>query len=227
MSVEFTVVSIGALSHNRLWGEGAAVRTPHATTTYVEHAGRRIVVDPSLPVAALAARFDERTGKKLSEVTDVFCTTLRPVHRRGIEVFGGAKWWAAEQELAAYRSHLEGLLESAERLSGEDAGTIQADLKLLERFGPAPDKFGEQVSLYPLAGASVGSTGLLLTPPTMTIAVAGDAAVTRAHIERGQVWEGSADAEAAIESLRDLLEVADIIIPGHDNLTLTPRQRWL
>ena len=35
MSVEYRVISIGALSHNRLWGETAAVRTAHATTTVI------------------------------------------------------------------------------------------------------------------------------------------------------------------------------------------------
>lgn len=54
MSVEYCVVSIGALSFNRLWGEGVPVRTAHATTTLVKTGKRVILVDPSLPVAALA-----------------------------------------------------------------------------------------------------------------------------------------------------------------------------
>ena len=54
--------------------------------------------------------------------------------------------------------------------------------------------------------------------------IAGDAVVTAEHLRRGQVWEGCADAEAAMDSLSDLLEVADVIVPGHDNLTLSPRQ---
>lgn len=227
MSVEFCIVSIGALSHNRLWGESAKVRTAHATTTYIEAARRRILVDPSLPATALAARFNERTGKKLSEVTDVFCTTLRPVHRRSIKALPDAAWWVSELELQSYRHHLEALRETADRLSSDDAAIAEADLKLLERFRPAPDKFDEQLSLYPLPGASVGSAGLLLTPPTMTIAVAGDAAITGGHIERGQVWQGCMDAEAAMDSLRELLELADVIVPGHDNLTFTPRRQWL
>ena len=97
MSVEFLVVSIGALSHNPLWGEPSPVRTAHATTTYVEDGPRRILVDPSLPAIALAARFNERTGKMLQDVTDVFCTTLRSVHRRSIEAMPSAAWWAHPQ----------------------------------------------------------------------------------------------------------------------------------
>jgi len=227
MSVEFCVVSIGTLSHNRLWGEGGPVRTAHATTTYIDDGRRRILVDPSLPAGALAARFNERTGKTIADVTDVFCTTLRPVHRHSIEAFRDATWWVNEVELQRYHSHLEGLLGSAGRLSDIDARAAEADLKLLERFRPAPEKFGPQISLYPLEGPSAGSAGLLLTPPVMTIAIAGDAALTEEHIRRGQVWQGSGDAEAAGQSLQDLLEIADVIVPGHGNITIAPRANWL
>ena len=227
MSVEYCIISIGALSHNRLWGEGAAVRSSHATTTYIESDDRRILVDPSLPDVMLESRFNERTGKTLADVTDVFCTTLRPVHRRSITALPDAAWWVNELELQSYQSHLEMLKDSADRLSEEDAVQIEADLELMERFRPAPDKFTEQVSLYPLGGASVGSAGLLLTPPQTTVAIAGDCAVTHGHAMAGQIWSGCVDAEAAMESFRELFEIADAIVPGHDNLMLTPRQQWM
>lgn len=226
MSVEYCVVSIGALSHNRLWGETAAVRTAHATTTLVSEEDRLILVDPSLPPLVLAARLGERTGKAVADVTDVFCTTLRPVHRRGIEAFGSARWWCAEDELETYLQHLGELESSAERLDGEQAAAVEADLKLLRRFQPAPEKFARGVHLYPLAGPSVGSAGLLLAQSTSTILVAGDAALTAEHVHRGTVWEGCADAAAAGRSLRDILEVADVIVPGHDNMMLSPG-RWI
>jgi glyoxylase-like metal-dependent hydrolase (beta-lactamase superfamily II) len=226
MAMDYEVISIGTLSHNRLWGEGAAVRTAHATTSLVTDGQQRILVDPSLPPAALAARFFERTGRQLDDVTDVFCTTLRPVHRRSIEALSEARWWVGETELTVYRGHLEGLLDSAERLSPEDAATVRSDLELLEHFQPAPDKFTPQVSIYPLLGASPGSTGLLLTPATTTVVIAGDAVLTAEHLRRGQVWEGCADRKAALESLQDLMELADIVIPGHDNIAFSPR-RWL
>jgi len=226
MMVEYSVISIGTLSCNRLWGEGAAVRTAHATTTLVRTKYRAILVDPSLPAAALAARFGERTGKSLQDVTDVFCTTLRPVHRRSLEALAHANWWCSGEELGAYGDFLRRQQDTAARRESEDAGVIKTELKLLERFKPAPDKFDDQVSLYPLPGASEGSAGLLLTPPTTTIVIAGDAALTSEHVSHGQVWQRSADTAAAVQSLQDLLEIADVIIPGHDNHMPTPR-RWL
>ncbi len=226
MAVEFRVISIGTLSHNRLWSEGAPVRTSHATSTLVREDERLILVDPSLPAPALAARFNERTGLTLDDVTDVFCTTLRPVHRRAIAALEGARWWTFELELESYRRHLEGLAETSERLSSDDTELIESDLKLLERFAPAPEQFSDQVQLYPLVGASPGSAGLLLTPAASTIVIAGDAAITTEHVQRGQAWQGCADAEAAVESLGDIIELADVIVPGHDNIILSQR-RWL
>ena len=222
MTVEYRVVSIGALSRNRLWGEGAVVRTAHATTTLVREGERTILVDPSLPSTVLQARLHERSGLRLADVTDVFCTTLRPVHRRAIEGLDGAAWWAAERELEAYRHHLEELLESAGRLRSEDAASVREDILLVERFRPAPDGFGPQISLFPLPGTSPGSCGLLLTPATKTVLVAGDAVLTGEHLAAGQVWQGAWDAEAATESLREAMEIADIIVPGHDNVVLSP-----
>ena len=226
MSVEYCIISIGTLSHNRLWGEGAPVRTPHATTTLVRDEGRSILVDPSLPAQALAARYNERTGGQLADVTDVFCTTLRPVHRRSIAAFDEAVWWAGEAEIETYRSHLTGLLDSAERIDADDANAIEADLALLGRFRAAPESFTRQVHFYPMLGASPGSAGLLLNPATSTIVIAGDAAVSTAHVQAGQIWKGCADTEGAMASLTDLLELADVIVPGHDNVMFTPG-RWL
>ncbi|MCY2929099.1 MAG: MBL fold metallo-hydrolase [Planctomycetota bacterium] len=223
MSVDFRVISLGTLSRNRLWGEGAAVRTAHATTTLVMAGKRRILVDPGLPGQILGARYNERTGGSLADVTDVFCTTLRPAHRRGLEAMPHAKWWCSERELESYAQHLEGLAESAGRLAGDDATALEAERKLIGRFLGAPEKFDELVGLYPLEGPSVGSAGLLLTPPTRTILIAGDAALTIDHVERGQVWEGGVDPEAAMASLQDMLEVADLIVCGHDNVMVAPR----
>lgn len=226
MSIDYSVVSIGTLSHNRLWGETAAVRTAHATTTLVSEENRMILVDPSLPELVLSTRLGERTGKALTDITDVFCTTLRPTHRRGIEAFASARWWCNEMELETYRRHLEELASSAARLDAQQADVVEADLKLLRRFQSAPEKFTRGIHLYPLAGPSEGAAGLLLAQATSTILVAGDAALTAEHVQRGIVWEGSADTQAAARSLQDILEVADVIIPGHDNLMLSPA-RWM
>ena len=225
MTAQYCVISIGTLSANRLWGESAAVRTAHATTTLVTADDRLILVDPSLPGRVLDARLNERTGKQLADVTDVFCTTLRPVHRRGLPELTHANWWCYEAELDAYSAGLASTQDSADRIHADTDGMAE-ETDLVSRFRPCPAQFGRQVSLYPLIGASPGSAGLLLTPPTQTILIAGDAAITAEHIQRGQVWQGCHDTTAALETLTDLLEIAEIIICGHDNVAISARP-WL
>lgn len=226
MSVNFTVVSIGTLSSNPFWKEKPGVRTAHATTTLVRDQDRVILVDPSLPDVALVSRLYERTGLGADDITDVFCTTLRPSHRRALTAFPKARWLASEEELSSYRKHLEGLHESSHRQGGDIDHAVHSDLELTRRFSPAPDKITEAVSLYPLPGPSAGNAGLLLAGMSMTVLVAGDAAPTVEHVLAGQIWTGCADVETAKASLADLLEIADVIVCGHDNYMLSPG-RWM
>lgn len=222
MSCELTIVSIGTTSHNLLWDEQASVRTAHATTSLLRDESRAILVDPSLPANLLVGRLYERTGKGPEQVTDVFCTTLRPEARRGIEAFAHANWWANELELQWYHQHLEALSETADRLGTDDLATAEEEIELLRRFKPAPETFGEFVTTYPLYGATPGCSGLLVANPIETIVVAGPAVVTGEHLRRGMVWEQSHDTDQAMESLSDLLELADVVVPGFDNITMVP-----
>ena len=226
MPVEYRIISIGTLSHNLLWNESTAARTQHATTTLVTDGERRILVDPSLPGGILEGRLFERTGQTAKSITDVFCTTLRADFRRGLEAFDHAEWWCSEMELEWYTQHLVALADSAGRLDSEEAENIEKDLALTGRFRPAPDKFSDQVGLYPLAGPTAGCAGVLLTPATSTVIIAGPAAPTAEHIERGMVWEQCSEKDKAMQTLVDLLELADVIVPGFDNVVFSPRH-WL
>ena len=93
---------------------------------------------------------------------------------------------------------------------------------LVEKFLAAPEKLTPAVHLYPLAGPSVASAGLLLAGAARTAIVAGDAALTADHVLAGRVWSGSADTAAAMDSLVELIEIADVIVCGHDNYMLSP-----
>jgi glyoxylase-like metal-dependent hydrolase (beta-lactamase superfamily II) len=224
MAVEYSVISIGTTAQNLLWNESRPARTAHATCTLIVQEDRRILVDPSLPGEVLRARLFERTGQGPETITDVFCTTLRPDGRRGLDVLAHAPWYAGETELEWYGRQLESAEASSERLTGEQADDLRGEIDLLKRFRPVPEEFAPQVTRYPLFGATPGCTGLLLTPPTQTVVVAGPAVPTREHLQRGMVWEHAADREQAMETLGDLLELADIVIPGYDNLVIHPRR---
>jgi glyoxylase-like metal-dependent hydrolase (beta-lactamase superfamily II) len=227
--MELIVVSIGALSKNALWNERTPVRTSHATTTLIRtvaaegKAAVELLVDPSLPGQILEARLFERSGLQAAAITHVFLTNWRPVHRRGLEHFSQAVWWMSQAEIDAANAALDGAENSARRQGEPVDDLIEKERALLARVAAAPDVLAAQVDLYPLVGYTPGQSGLLISEATRTTIVAGDAVPTGAHFLVGQVLPDCWDLEKAKESLGEMYEVADMVVPGHDNLFLTPR----
>ncbi|HYE19375.1 MAG TPA: MBL fold metallo-hydrolase [Tepidisphaeraceae bacterium] len=218
----FDIISIGTLSRNRIWGESEPVRTPHATTTLIRSGKRVVLVDPGLPAPALAARLYERTGLKPSQVDTVFLTNFRPSHRAGLELFPDARKLIHEVEQQFTRQHLERLIEQAPD-EDIDRRLLDRELALLESFGAADDQVAEQLDLFPLPGYTPGTCGLLLKLPTTSILLAGDAVPTQDHFLAGQVLPDAYDIKQAQEALQEVYDIADLIIPGHDNLFMNPR----
>jgi glyoxylase-like metal-dependent hydrolase (beta-lactamase superfamily II) len=173
-------------------------------------------VDPALPAEILASRLHERCGLKPEAIDIVFLTCFRPVHRRGLMLFDHARWMMHEEEIEAIGRHLA---ETAERAADDEeiSALVRSEIVLLERFQPAPDRLTPSVHLYPAPGATPGNAGLLLAMPSRTTIIAGDAILTQDHYEAGRLSEQVVDLERAEASFRDILEIADEIIPGHDN----------
>ncbi len=221
--MDYRIISIGTLSRHDLWQESGPVRTPHATTTLVRVGDRVILVDPALPPQVVAARLNERSGLMPEAVTDVFLTNFRPAHRWGIRGFDHAKWWIAELEREAIGA---ALVEQFKVEADEDARRmIEQDIALLKRCEPAPDRLAEQVDLFPLPGYTPGTCGLLLGFPAATVLIAGDAVATTEHLEQAKVLRGAWNVKQALESLAEAIEIADIIVPGHDNVIVNPTRR--
>jgi glyoxylase-like metal-dependent hydrolase (beta-lactamase superfamily II) len=220
------IISIGTLSRNRLWNETDAARTPHATTTLIRTGKRTILVDPGLPPQALAARLFERTGLAPKDVDTVFLTNFRPSHRGGLAAFGQAKVLINEVEQMHARAQTERFLNEAPE-EDLDRKVLEEDLAILEKLTPAEDKLANGIDLFPLFGYTPGTTGLLVALPTVTILLAGDAVPTQDHFLAAQVLPDAHDIKGAQESLREVYEIADLIIPGHDNLFLNPRSQGI
>jgi hypothetical protein len=91
------------------------------------------------------------------------------------------------------------------------------ELALLERTQPALDNLSPLVSLFPSPGATPGTCGLLVSA-LRTIVVAGDAVVSREHYEAGRVFERCWNADLARQSFAEIVELAEAIVPGHDNI---------
>ncbi len=214
--MDYRIISIGTLAHHELWEEQGPTRTAHATTTLVRSEGKVILIDPGLPPQAIAARLRERSGLAPDKVTDVFLTNFRPEHRWGLGAFEHARWWIAEQERESVGRML------VERFRGEEDAQVkrllEADIAVLKRCAAAPDKLAAQVDLFPLPGYTPGSCGLLLVAPQSTTLIAGDAVATAEHLDQGRVLRGAYDLNQAQESFVEAIEIADLIVPGYDNI---------
>jgi hypothetical protein len=94
----------------------------------------------------------------------------------------------------------------------------------IDRVKAADDKLAPGVDLFPLPGFTVGTAGLLVVAPVQTILIAGPAVASLDHFLAGQILPESIDYKTAKESLAEVLEIAEVIVPGFDNVFISPRQ---
>jgi glyoxylase-like metal-dependent hydrolase (beta-lactamase superfamily II) len=224
--VSYSIISIGTLAANPLWDEKVAVRTAHATTTLIMAGAVTVLVNPSLPSQALVARMSERTRMKPSDITHVFLTSLESDHRRALAEFSNARWLVHEPEREAALADLHATRQQAEESDDRELLVLaERDLALVERCETAEDSIAPHVDLFPLPGVTAGTCGLLLSLPGSTVLITGDAVATAEHLEQGKVLPHCQSLAQAQESFKEAIEIADILIPGRDNLVINPLRR--
>ena len=240
-SMDIRVLSIGALSAHPLWDERHPIRTGHSTTTLIQTGDAKIIVDPGLPAPALKARLGERAWLTPDQITHVFLTSFNPECRRGIGLFDKAQWLISEKEresvgipIAQSLARLAEMKEHADR-TGEEFDEsqqavfeiLQRDVAELSRCTPSPDSIVSEVDLFPLPGFSMGMCGLLISEPTRTTLICGDALPTVEHLDQGKVLPTCADRSIAQESFKEAIEIADVLICGRDNMMINPTRRGI
>lgn len=226
MDLRFDIISIGTLARNRLWGENEVVRTAHATTTLIRCGKRKIIIDPGLPPQALSARLQERVGLRVEEIDTIFLTSFKPQHLAGIGAFPKAKILMHEMEQRHAHAQLSRLISQAPE-EDIDRKYLQQELEMVERASAAPDRLAQGVDLFPLFGYSPGSCGLLVAPTMTTALITGAAVPTLDHFLAAQVLPECSDIPQAQESMREVYEIADLIVPGYDNAFINPRMQGL
>jgi glyoxylase-like metal-dependent hydrolase (beta-lactamase superfamily II) len=248
--MDYRIISIGALSAHPLWNEipggnaasvgagsgggGGGVRTGHATTTLITSGDRRILVDPGLPAQALAARLGERANLRPADITDVFLTSFHPETHRALAIFDKARWLISADERESVGVQLATALKDIYTRSEDQGGVakdeslldiLRGEVALLQRCEPAPQSLADRVDLFPLAGVSPGLCGLVLSSPRFTTVLCGDAMPTQEHLEQGKVLTTAVDLEHARASFEEIIEIADLLIPGRDNILINPTKR--
>ena len=232
--MDIRILSIGTLSVNPLWNERSPTRTGHATTTLIQQGDTKIIVNPGLPAQMIAARLSERAGLTPDDITHVFLTSFHPENRRGLAAFPKAQWLISPTERETVGVPLAQTLAqlAQSKQDHQHQGTefpedeqllmdqLMIDIELLSKVQPAPDSLAQGIDLFPLPGVSAGTCGLLISEPTTTTLICGDAIPTVEHLHAGRVLEG-ADRKQATASFQEAIEIADTLILGRDNLVQT------
>jgi glyoxylase-like metal-dependent hydrolase (beta-lactamase superfamily II) len=198
---EYHVITIGRFTRNRFWGEleTQAYRDVLCTSTLLK-GDINIVVDPSLPPAEMAKALYDRSGLWPDSIDAVFVTHAHGDHFEGLELFRKAKWYMGEAELETMRT-----------------STNQRQKELGARILPASPGFIPGVDTLLLPGHTAGTTALLAETLDGKLAVTGDAVMTRDFFKARQGYYNSLNFEEASRSISRLAEIADVVVPGHDN----------
>lgn len=201
--VRVDVLAIGSLRKNPYWSEKVVARNEYATATLVRSGDLVMVVDPGWPAEVLRAALYYRAGLAPEAVTHAFLTHFDPAHWCGIALFEKAVWSMYEEEIRWAQAET----------AADDPGRA-----VLKRVGAAPEKFALGVDLFPTFGHTPGHASLLVYTAIQSLIVAGDAVLTRDHFEHANLGDEPWDLQKAKESFADILEIADGVVPGHDNL---------
>lgn len=192
------VITIGNLSRNRYWGESDAkgVRAAICTCTLITGIGFRVLVDPSLADAAeMAGELDRRTGIKPRDITAVFVTHKHGDHFAGIAHFPDAKWLAAPAV----------------------AEILNKSGKLPRPVEGVTDRLGDSIDVIPTPGHTNKHHSLHFDCDGLSIVVAGDSVATRDFFRERRGYFNAVDFEISARTMDKLADMADIIVPGHDN----------
>ena len=207
--IRWCVLTIGHLSRNPFWGEDDDVprRPPLCTSALVRAGDAVVLVDPPLPPGEMPALLDRRAGLRTGDVTHVFLTHFHREHRAGIEAFPGALWQMSDAEWV-YR----------DRRLAADA----PERDLLRRIQTVRAEGSENWPLLHtvhLPGHTPGLSGLLFDDRDgWRVVIASDAVVTRDFFDVTEGCSTSDDRDQARATIERLHGLADIILPGHDNV---------
>jgi hypothetical protein len=195
------IITIGNLSRNKYWGESddKAIRNAICTCTLISGEDFHVIVDPSLAdKVTMETELKRRTGLALDDIDLVFITHQHGDHISGLKHFPKARWLAG----AAVATGLNNSRQFTKKI--EEAGSsLFETIDIISTPGHTPD---HQSLRFDYKGLS--------------IVIAGDAVATSDFWDDRQSYYNVMDVEESERSMEKINLVADIIVPGHDNLFL-------
>lgn len=162
-----------------------------------------LIIDPTLRVKSEDFYFDinRRTGLCPSDITHCFATHEHMDHFFGFNYFPDIEWLAPKP-----------VVEQLRRSEHIDASKIK------EVHG----EFLPGVYALPIPGHKNSLHGVAFIFNKRKIIIAGDSVMTKYHYKAITTNEtiDEDNVELAKQNIRRLKEIADIIIPGHDNIII-------
>lgn len=206
MILRWDVITIGNISRNRYWGESEEkpLRPAICTCTLIVGEGYRLLVDPSLEDdARMRAELDRRTGLRLDDIDLAFLTHSHGDHHYGLKHLRKAQWLAATGV----------------------ADEVNASGKYDRKIVPVSGKLRDEIDVISTPGHTLTHHSLRFDCDGLSIVVSGDAVMTRDFWNDRRGYHNSVDPELASRTIGKLAEIADIVVPGHDNYFLARRDR--
>ena len=203
--VDFTIINIGTLSMNKYWGESQRVRETTATCTLLRTTDFNLLVDPSPYPTELANFLYANIGMTPDKIDFVFLTHFHGDHRYGLGLFPDAVWFMPQAGLDEWL----------------DANP--SDRELIDSFHPAEKQLAPGVDVLPAPGHTYGLHALSVMTRWGSLVVAGDAVMTPEFFNADEGFHNSVDFDMASATIKDIKQMADLVIPGHGNVILNNR----
>lgn len=199
--VHWDIITIGNLSRNRYWGESdeKALHSVICTCTVISGKDFHLIVDPSLSDEnAMSAELQRRTGLLPDKIDAVFITHQHGDHVAGLKHFSKARWFAGADVAASLNK----------------SGNFN---KQIEQAG---NRLFDAIDVIPTPGHTPDHTSLRFDYRGLSVLVAGDSIATKDFWDEKRSYYNVIDDAESKRSMEKIDNIADMIVPGHDNVFL-------
>jgi len=224
--VSWDVLVFGHLRWNRYFGDNPdnPPRGNPSTCSSVlirgkEENGRDfcLIVDPTTRRSMEEYFFDlnRRTGLGPEAITHCFATHHHFDHWHGFKYFPNATWLAGP-------GNRELIIAAVKDSAGTEPGDGLSPEIEAERITEVSGEFLPGVSTVPLPGHTKDLMGIAFISGGKKILMAGDGVMTGNHF-RDRITEFQKDSalvKIAAETIENMADSFDLVIPGHDNLVI-------
>lgn len=197
------IITIGNLSRNRYWGESdeKALHNAICTCSVISGKNFHVIVDPSLAdEAAMTAELQRRTGLTPDKIDAVFITHQHGDHIAGLRHFTKSRWFA-----------------------GSDvASSLNKSANFDKQIEPAGSVLYESIDVIPTPGHTPDHHSLRFDYRGLSVVIAGDSIATKDFWDEKRAYYNVMDEAESKRSMEKIDKIADLIIPGHDNVFFNP-----